>query len=198
MKDVMLDLETMGTGPNAAIVAIGAVEFGELPDTLGRSFYRTVSLASSQREGLHIDASTVMWWLQQGDEAREALRRDAVDLVEALQLFAQWLDGSGVPLKERRIWGNGPSFDCVILANAYQACLYEVPWRYYNERCYRTAKDLLPAVHVPRTGTHHNALDDAKHQALVISAATARAVSTMEVICATAESALGQQQAVQA
>ena len=27
MKHIMLDLEAMGTGPNAAIVAIGAVEF---------------------------------------------------------------------------------------------------------------------------------------------------------------------------
>ncbi len=33
--DIMLDLETMGTGPNAAIVAIGAVAFDLQAGTIG-------------------------------------------------------------------------------------------------------------------------------------------------------------------
>jgi DNA polymerase III epsilon subunit-like protein len=36
--DVMLDLETMGNGPDAAIVAIGAIEFDPAAERLGAPF----------------------------------------------------------------------------------------------------------------------------------------------------------------
>jgi exodeoxyribonuclease VIII len=64
MNNVMVDLETMGNGPAAAIVAIGAVEFD--PDTgqLGREFYREVDLEDSAFRGGVIDASTVLWWMR--------------------------------------------------------------------------------------------------------------------------------------
>ena len=38
-------------------------------------------------------------------------------------------------------------------------------WPYRNNRCYRTLKGLLPAIELERSGTHHNALDDAITQA---------------------------------
>jgi hypothetical protein len=47
MRDVMLDLETMGNGPDAAITAIGAVCFNPVGGTVGPGFYRVVDLASS-------------------------------------------------------------------------------------------------------------------------------------------------------
>ena len=47
MNDVMLDLETMGTGPDAAIVAIGAIAFDVHTRTIGPSFYIPVELRSS-------------------------------------------------------------------------------------------------------------------------------------------------------
>ena len=47
MLDVMLDLETMGTQPDAAIVAIGAVEFDLEAAQLGRRFYQPVTLDSA-------------------------------------------------------------------------------------------------------------------------------------------------------
>jgi len=47
MLDVMLDLETMGNGSSAAIIAIGAVEFDMVEGTLGNEFYSVVDLDSS-------------------------------------------------------------------------------------------------------------------------------------------------------
>ena len=43
---LMLDLETMGTKSNSAIISIGAVEFDILTGKTGREFYRNVSLQS--------------------------------------------------------------------------------------------------------------------------------------------------------
>lgn len=171
MKDVMLDLETMGTKPNSAIVAIGArlMDLGSL--TLGNGFYRSVSLKSCMEHGLILDADTVMWWLQQSAEARAAIYTSTVSLEYALQEFSQWLADNKVAQREVTMWGNGSDFDNVLLANVYRTVGIAVPWEFRNNRCFRTAKAMLPKVDVQRTGTHHNALDDATHQAQVLLAA---------------------------
>lgn len=167
MNHVMLDLETMGTGPNAAIVAIGAVEF-ELTQTggqLGDSFYQCISLESAMATGGQVDASTVLWWLKQSDAARAMFEQPATHHNEALLKFRAWMTQRG-EAKNLRVWGNGASFDNVILASAYRRAELQLPWNSFNDRCYRTVKSMHPAAPaIQRTGTHHNAMDDAINQA---------------------------------
>ena len=162
-NDIMVDLETMGTASTAPVIAIGAVAFkyenGVL--TIGSEFYRTIDLRSEQKAGAVIEADTVMWWMQQSDAARRKLTSGEVSAHEALQEFALWLVAT---TNEPRIWGNGASFDNVILASAYKRHGIALPWKYYNDRCYRTLKNLAPHIHPVHTGTHHNALDDARVQ----------------------------------
>lgn len=162
-NDIMVDLETMGTAATAPVIALGAVAFkyesGVL--TIGGEFYRTIDLRSEQNAGAVIEADTVMWWMQQSAAARRKLTSGGALAHEALQEFALWL----VPTTNNpRIWGNGASFDNVILASAYKRHGIALPWDYYNDRCYRTLKNLAPHIHLVRTGTHHNALDDARTQ----------------------------------
>ena len=160
--DVMLDLETMGTGPDAAIVAVGAVEFNFLTQTLGRPFYRVVILDTAVAGGGVIDASTVMWWLRQSERARNDICGEGLAMQQVLAEFSAWLISLG---ENVRIWGNGAAFDNVILSQAYRRAGMRVPWPHWNDRCYRTVKALLPAVKMERAGTHHNAIDDATSQA---------------------------------
>lgn len=68
---VMVDIETLGVEPGAAIVSIGAVRFG--PGGLGETFERSIDLKSCEFRGLQIDAETLEWWLNQGEVAREQL-----------------------------------------------------------------------------------------------------------------------------
>ena len=159
MNNIMIDLETMGTGPSAAIIAIGAVEFDE--NSIGRKFYEVVTLESSVANGGVIDPSTVMWWLGQSEEARETIRVHGMHINVVLAKFSQWIDYSD----ELQIWGNGAGFDNVILETAYQRSGHECPWKFFNNRCYRTVKALYPEVDAVRSGVHHNALDDAITQA---------------------------------
>ena len=162
--EVMLDLETMGTGPDAAIVAVGAIEFDVTTRSLGRDFYRVVSLESAVAAGGVMDAGTVMWWLRQDEAARKALCGDARPLRNVLIDFADWLAQVG---KDVRVWGNGAAFDNVILSQAYKRAGLERPWFYCNDRCYRTVKALRPEIApVEHKGTKHNALADATTQAL--------------------------------
>lgn len=161
---IMLDLETMCTGPNAAVVAIGAV-IVDVENEGDQAFYRKISLASSVRHGGQIDPETVLWWLQQSEAARAEIVNNDTPMIAALISFASWV-GAVSDSPTACIWGNGSDFDNVILSNAYFNADLRVPWRYHNNRCYRTVKNLYPHIKPPeRQGTHHNALDDARHQA---------------------------------
>ncbi len=160
MKHVMVDLETLGNGSNACIIAIGAVEFDETSAALGREYYAVVDPQTSVESGGQIDAGTVMWWMQQDAAARSAFKTGGMHINAALQEFAAWFPQGAT------FWGNGATFDNVILANAYKRVGMKAPWSFSNDRCYRTLKNLRPDVPLTRTGTHHNALEDAKSQAL--------------------------------
>jgi len=60
----------------------------------------------------------------------------------------------------------GSDFDNAILYAAYAASGLEQAWEYWNSRCFRTLKALVPHVKMEKGGVAHNALDDAKNQAL--------------------------------
>lgn len=171
MKNIMLDLETMSTSSDAAIVAIGAVEFEPTTGELGRTFYRNVSLASCQDAGLDVEAGTVMWWLGRSEDARKALLESSISLGKALGEFSQFLSPPGA--SNIAIWGKGSDFDNVILANAYKAVGLKAPWKYKNNRDVRTILALVPDAcdGVESGGTKHNALDDAIYQARCVSRA---------------------------
>lgn len=160
-RAIMVDLETMGTEPGSVIVAIGACGFGNLKEHAG-TFYQRISIESCQQVGLHLNAATLRWWLQQSDEARSELVAASNSLPEVLLKFAAFI---GADEDEVEIWGNGASFDNALLSAAYRACNLPQPWKFWNERCYRTMKALYPEIPQSREGVHHNALDDAITQA---------------------------------
>lgn len=178
---IMLDIETMGTRPGAAIVSIGACTFGDGSIWRGqrRQFQATISLDGQQERGLHLDPATVTWWLGQSDAARAALTAGSpVHLGSALfQLnafvgAARDVNGEGAPV---RIWGNGANFDPPVIEAAYHACMLAPPWRYRDVRCLRTLLDLAGLdMKAYSRGTLHDALDDAMSQADAAEAAFAR------------------------
>lgn len=170
--NIMLDLETMGTSPDAAVVAIGAVAFDLVRGKIVNRFSRAVSLESSAIHGGVIDASTVQWWLRQSDAARSDIASGGYALEDALEQFADWALGlasdgdlQGKP-EDVIVWGNGADFDNVILRRSYARVSMRAPWGTYNNRCYRTVKALRPDIKLQRIGTHHRAVDDAESQAL--------------------------------
>ena len=179
MKHIMLDLETMGNGNNATIVAIGAVEF-LLPGRVRehweiklQEFYQKVDLESSVKAGMQIDTSTILWWMKQSDEARKStFEGDTMPLGDACHRFAGFVNNvSGHNEKDVAVWGNGATFDNVIIRSAFKAVGLPVPWSFRNDKCYRTVINLLPKERQPafeRSGTSHNALDDAITQALYL------------------------------
>lgn len=167
-KHVSIDIETMGRGTGAAVVALGAVRFNPGTGDLGDEFYAAISLESCLRAGLHVDAETIDWWMGQPEEARAALYpEDRMELREALVGFANWM-----PSNPKGVWGNGVGFDNVILRGAFQACRLRCPWHYRDDRDMRTLQDAAPVttfLQVPEGEVKHNALHDARHQARIIA-----------------------------
>ena len=197
MHNVMLDLETMGKGPRAAIVTIGAVFFDPMTGELGAEFEAHIHLSDSARFG-EMDPDTVLWWMQQSDEARYAIAYDQgearrISLLEGIQTFEEWIrENMGspefYPFVRPYMWGNGAGFDCTIMANAYTALgpVGLESWNGFQDRDVRTVVDMGrhllgfdPKKDMPFEGVAHRALDDAKHQARYVSAIYQRIQAAM-------------------
>lgn len=158
---LMLDIETMGNKSNSAIISIGAVEFDIETGKTGREFYRNVSLKSSIDLGLNVDADTVMWWMNQSDEARKSLTNEkAISINKALVDFREFCT------KEYQIWGNSARFDLGLMQDAYNKADIAIPWDFRKERCVRTLVSFKPEIkkNLDFKGTAHNALADCYHQ----------------------------------
>jgi exodeoxyribonuclease VIII len=156
---IMLDLETFGNAPGAVIVAIGAVKFGA--GILGDHFYARVDAESCVKAGLQMDVSTVMWWMAQEDKARFEVCEPGRPLPDVLAHFSEWI---GTETDNVEMWGNGSDFDNAILAQAYRVCEMPLPWKFWNNRCYRTMKAHYAHVKPEKKNGHH-ALGDAINQA---------------------------------
>lgn len=176
--DIMLDIETLGTGPNAAILSIGALAFCasrplvNYPENLGWTFHMGVDLSATPEtlRGL-ITPSTVEWWLQQSDAARQSVingfpYRSPLGLV--LEELNQWIR-SFPNFEAIRLWSYGPTFDETIVRCAFERYGITFPLGYRQSRCCRTLQDtageLTGWTLPPREGLAHNALDDCKQQA---------------------------------
>jgi len=157
---VMVDIETLGLEPGAAIVSIGAVRFG--PGGLGDQFYGDIDIESCQEAGLAIDAGTLQWWLGQDETVQEQLD-GGQDLETVLLGFDAWYDDAD------EVWANSPSFDCEHLERAFETVGLEAPWHFSDERCFRTIRSLGRDARVSRDGDEHDALADARYQAAVVS-----------------------------
>jgi exodeoxyribonuclease VIII len=164
MNNVMLDLETLDTKPTAVILSIGAVFFDK--SGLGKEFYRTITLDSCLAAGLTISGSTFEWWMGQKGEARKALFDNPSPLLDVLVYFGDWLH-KNAESEDVKVWGNGADFDNAILQHAYNRVwpTSSTPWKFWNNRCYRTVCGLHGRGPRKQEGVHHNALDDAKSQA---------------------------------
>lgn len=157
----MGDLETLGTRPRSVILSIGAVKFDPDSGETHSDFYLVINKQSCLDVGMEVDPDTEKWWKDQSPEAQQVLveaESSVVSIKEALQRFGDWLDPNTT------LWGNGSDFDNAMLQEAFKLCGLKQPWAFWNNRCYRTMKNMVK-VHHKRQGTHHNALDDARHQA---------------------------------
>lgn len=169
-SNLMIDIETLGTRPNAPILSIGAAFFAPGTGEIGPTFYRAIDPANAFLFGVP-DGDTFKWWMGQADAARRDVTSGSALLADALTDLSKF--GSGVcQWKDVEVWANDPDFDVTILTYAYHRVLSQLPpWRFWNTRSCRTIA-AISGKRPPKiggNGTYHNALDDAVHQAKWVS-----------------------------
>ena len=156
-KDIkmMIDLESMGTKPNSAILSIGAVIFDN--NGIHGEFYVNIDLENSMKLGFDVDPSTIYWWLKQSSAAGSVLSKNLTSANEAIKDFCNFVHTH----EAGEVWANS---DCVMLKSYFDKLGYDAPWKFWIERDFRTFLSLTDAERVEPTEAH-NALDDAKAQA---------------------------------
>ena len=155
--DIMIDIETVGTGPDACILTIAAQTFD--PNALGylpQDYYARVDIDSQPNR--EVDDATVEWWATQPQEAQdEAFGEEGrISLKQALEELSKLCFHCNLT------WANGTTFDMVILENAYKQEQLPLPWRFWNVRNARTVYSLYPDL--PKPKASHHALEDCKRQ----------------------------------
>ena len=159
--NVMCDLETLGLRPGCIILSLAAVPF--LCDEKIPPFYMKINKSNYPTSLFHSDPMTEGWWTLQSEAARTEAFSGTAHPSEVLHHFNHWC--SQLPGKVI-LWGNGSDFDNVILQEAYRLLGLHAPWKYFDNRCYRTLKNLFPQIKFTKTLFAHNALEDAKAQAV--------------------------------
>ena len=112
--DVMLDLETLSTRPDATILTFGACKFNPYKqEEITQGIYFRINVDEQITLGRHVDDNTIEWWGKQAEDVyAEAF--DPNDRI-SLEQFTQELNRFIVGVDN--IWAQGPVFDIVILEN---------------------------------------------------------------------------------
>jgi hypothetical protein len=153
---LMVDIEGLGTGPDAAILTIAAQSF----DPFGtgyydRHYYARITLESQENRCIQDD--TLAWWATQPLAQKEAFAEDnRVPLDQALDELYR------LAWQHDYIWAQGPTYDINILEHAYKSYNKTQPWQFYRIRDSRTVLSLWPGRPVPPTS--HHALEDTRKQ----------------------------------
>lgn len=142
-NNFMLDLETLGKAPNSPILSIGCVAFNPDAGTIDtkNTFHFYLELDPQFRTGILPNESTIMWWLEQSEEARRAqntAERGNPRLV--LEMFNKWITErlGYINPGDIELWGNGSDFDVTILNNLMDKFKVEPVYPFWSGRCLRT------------------------------------------------------------
>ena len=137
MADIMVDIETLATTPEAVVITIGAIRFDPFADDcesfegdkiLMDTFYRRIDPASFTWPSAHIDDNTLAWWSKQAPEVQhEAFTdEDRHPIQDVMKDFYRWCGAYN------NMWANGPAFDIVILEEVCKQLKRGAPWKYLS------------------------------------------------------------------
>lgn len=158
----VVDLETLGTKGTPVILSI-AVTTIEPTAPAHREWETVVNIQSCLDYGLSIDGDTILWWLGQSDEARQAIADpEASTLPQALGDLSEWMGMVEPNFRYRYVWSHGATFDAVILNEAYRIVHQITPWQFRNVRDTRTLFHLAEGMKFPKREGKHVAIEDAR------------------------------------
>tara|TARA_B100001057_G_scaffold94174_1_gene90620 strand:+ start:3062 stop:3577 length:516 start_codon:yes stop_codon:yes gene_type:complete len=160
---LMIDLETLATTPDAAILTIGACKFDPRSNDIDATFYERIQLDTQENYDRTINEDTLAWWSKQDKKVQEDAfgeGNDRIDLKDAMKKLYTF--GLGT----KNVWSHGSIFDVIIIENICQSFQQAVTWKFWEVRDTRTLFDIADVS--IRIEGKHNALTDAMAQAKAV------------------------------
>jgi hypothetical protein len=170
--DAMLDLETLGTSSQPALLQMALVMFDPNENELNASFNMHIDPQSCINVGANVQWDTIKWWLGQSEEARGRVIKatDRTPIGGVMLQAYEFLKTN----KVNRIWSHGATFDIPIVSAYARRLQMQDPWKFWSARDTRTLFDLYgsdPSKTAVVEGPSHDALVDAKKQAIGVQIA---------------------------
>ena len=158
----MLDLETLGTQPDAVVLTLGAVKFDPYSQTApGPGLYLRVNADEQIAMGRRVQEDTLQWWMRQAEDVRE----EALGEEGRVSLETMYRELNRFLVGVENIWAQGPVFDIAILENIYRQMGWPTPWQFWQIRDSRTLFGVHGDPREKNKAGLHNALEDCVSQA---------------------------------
>ena len=157
MKDMMIDIETLGSAKaiSPIIIQIGACYFDRESGEIGQTFKENIDIQSCLNLGFETDGSAIEFWLKQPGRSFLEDPKPIYAVLIPLQEFS---------IGAKRVWAHA-TFDFPVLVNACKKTNTRIPFSFKVMRDIRTLVDLAGLeVKPPKDGKSHDALDDCIYQ----------------------------------
>lgn len=165
-NSMMIDLETLSTQRDARVLQAGWCIYDYSAPDFSFPVLGEMNVDSDSCVGGHVSDSTVKWWLQGIEQARESVAREGLSIALVLaDLFHQYRQ-----YKCTEVWSNGATFDIVIVEHWAEVCGMRVPWKFYDHRDTRTLWKIAEQLgwERKRGETAHTAKADALAQSIQV------------------------------
>ncbi len=157
-KHIVIDLETLGRRNDAAITQVGIVLADENFNILD-SYLIQVTPDVWNTCNRTFTGETLLWWMQQKNTPVSKMPTHIVynytQLVNKLyQIFNRF------NTEDTIVWTKG-SMDLFCIKDICEYLNIETPWKFWQPRDIRTAKEIIKDWKVCENNNAHNALNDA-------------------------------------
>lgn len=157
-KYIIVDIETLGRRNDAAVTQVGIVIADENFNILDAYLIQVISNAWNTCDRT-FTGETLLWWIQQKNtpvsEFPTQIANSYKDLVEKLNyIFRKYNTENSI------VWTKG-SMDLFCLKDLYEYFNIDTPWKFWQPRDIRTAKEIIKDWKVCENNNAHNALNDA-------------------------------------
>jgi exodeoxyribonuclease VIII len=170
---LMIDLETLGLDSDCVVTQIGYVGFDPLfPGLNSSGILRPDPNEQMFARKRSVDWSTLKWWMQQSNEARESIIQNSDGpMLDCLEKFVRDIDVLVGWSNIQGVWSHGLTFDVTIMQHLFKQYRLKTPWGYRVPKDTRTLFDLVPKMEWIKPTLAHDAEADAIAQALNVQRA---------------------------
>ena len=157
-KHIIIDIETLGRRNNAAITQVGIIptdkNFNALDQYLIQIDPNVWNTCDRTFTG-----ETLLWWMKQTNtpvsKFPTQIANSYKDLVEKINYIFRIYN-----TEDSIIWTKG-SMDLFCLKDLYEYFNMDIPWKFWQPRDIRTAKEIIKDWKICKNTNLHNALEDA-------------------------------------